>query len=259
MFFDVWKTVTGAASQDHDCQLHVQHPKKWPNFSGKQARSMFQQNASRNKRFSNAKYPLELARALTMSSSSAARIASGGGLHVRVVQPNDETFDASQNLDKVNSFIQAYDACGQGRSLDTLDLFAGEGNFEKACREQNLRSEGVELKRDPVGQNLLHAQGFNATLRLVLAVAPCFWYSLNFELSSLFFQPPSPQTFARCPLPFRGGIWNPAMWTALWPLCVLVQLLSPQNAPVSLRQPGKREDQGRQPVGHQLHGSLSGS
>lgn len=109
-----------------------------------------------------------------MSSSSAARIASGGGLHVRVVEPHDETFDASQNLDKVNNFIQAYDTSGQGRSLDTLDLFAGEGNFKKACRKHNYRSDGVELKRDPIMQNLLHAEGFNRTLRLVLAVAPCF-------------------------------------------------------------------------------------
>lgn len=102
--------------------------------------------------------------------SLAKRIASRGGLHVKAVQSEDTYFDASQHLGEVAEFVRAYDASGQGRDLESLDVFAGEGNFERVCQENNIRCEGVEIKRDPIRQNLLCSEGFNYMLHLVLRV-----------------------------------------------------------------------------------------
>ena len=101
------------------------------------------------------------------------RIASCGGMHVRAVDPTDGLFDASEHLDQVCEFVKAFNESGQPRDIESVDLFAGEGVFQRKCQEKGMKSEGVELKKDPVKQNLLCAEGFNFALHLILRVAPC--------------------------------------------------------------------------------------
>jgi hypothetical protein len=58
------------------------------------------------------------------------------------------------------------------RDLQSLDLFAGSGNFEAQCEKNGLTSAGYDILRDPTNNNLLTKEGFFQALLLVLSLVP---------------------------------------------------------------------------------------
>ena len=89
--------------------------------------------------------------------------------NVRIVFPEDSTFDASKNLDEIHTRVQDFKG---PRDLQSLDLFAGSGNFEAQCEKNGLTSAGYDILRDPTNNNLLTKEGFFQSLLLVLSLVP---------------------------------------------------------------------------------------
>ena len=77
----------------------------------------------------------------------------------RVVERSDGVFDATAELPAVHDAILAYDET-HPRSLDCLDLFAGQGTFANICADAGKRCCTVDVLADGINQNILTRQGF---------------------------------------------------------------------------------------------------
>lgn len=92
---------------------------------------------------------------------------------VRTVRESDGLFDASQHLDEIEGRIISWNMDKDNyRQLDSLDLFAGKGNFCDECLKQHYASLTVDVKEDPVNHDLLTRKGFNYILDAILTIVP---------------------------------------------------------------------------------------
>ena len=87
--------------------------------------------------------------------------------HVRVVAADDNLFDASQHLTEIHEFVNSHD---EPQTLGALDLFSGEGAFCHTCQDSGFAAAGIDVRNDPVQEDVLSRAGFYNILRKVLAL-----------------------------------------------------------------------------------------
>ena len=89
--------------------------------------------------------------------------------HVRVVASDDNLFDASQNLEAIDEVVKDYNG---PRNLEALDLFSHEAAFRNVCGDAGLSAGSVDIRNDPVAENILCRTGFYNILNKVLGLVP---------------------------------------------------------------------------------------
>lgn len=93
------------------------------------------------------------------------------GIHVRKSHDGDKLFDATTNLDQIEAYVKAFDADPtKKRDLQTMDIFAGEGNFTKTCKQREISCASVDILYDNVKHNFVSETGFYHILSLMLTV-----------------------------------------------------------------------------------------
>lgn len=99
---------------------------------------------------------------------------------VRFVSKRDGLFDASQHLEQIETMVEAFDRnCPNGRELESLDLFAGKGNFASECEIRGHSTLAVDVLYDKVHMDLLKETGFHFVLLKILTLDTCFQAMTN--------------------------------------------------------------------------------
>lgn len=80
-------------------------------------------------------------------------------------------YDASKpkHLTAIDGFIKDFTG---PRTLHTLDLFCGKGNFAAESTKMGLSTAAVDVLRDPANHDLTTEAGFFYVLDVVLRLAP---------------------------------------------------------------------------------------
>ncbi|CAK9051241.1 Uncharacterized protein SCF082_LOCUS28143 [Durusdinium trenchii] len=83
----------------------------------------------------------------------------------------DDFFDASQCLEIVEKTVEEFDSDPSNtRALDSLDLFAGKGNFCAECQAGGKTSMTVDILHDKKNHDILTRTGFFYVLQCILTM-----------------------------------------------------------------------------------------
>ncbi|CAK9002062.1 unnamed protein product [Durusdinium trenchii] len=90
---------------------------------------------------------------------------------VRRVSKVDDFFDASQCLEIVEKTVEEFDSDPSNtRALDSLDIFAGKGNFCAECQAGGKTSMTVDILHDKKNHDILTRTGFFYVLQCILTM-----------------------------------------------------------------------------------------
>lgn len=102
---------------------------------------------------------------------------------VRRVSKVDDFFDASQCLEIVEKTVEEFDSDPSNtRALDSLDIFAGKGNFCAECQAGGKTSMTVDILHDKKNHDILTRTGFFYVLQCILTMVPLLLTNAKFYI-----------------------------------------------------------------------------